>query len=118
MIFPSIAENSENMIFTLNVFPKMLFFMQCCYLQLFNCNVFFHYLRYEKMFCEIDESLASQHDPSIDVIFLGGHCESIFFFIEYFFFSRKLCFIWSPCSLLIAESVSLDTSGKPTVGFF
>ena len=40
MIFPSIAENSENMIFTLNVFPKMLFFMQCCYLQLFNCNVF------------------------------------------------------------------------------
>ena len=40
MIFPSIAENSENMIFTLNVFPKMLFFMQCCYLQLFNCNAF------------------------------------------------------------------------------
>ena len=34
------------------------------------------------------------------------------------FFSRKLCFLWSPCLLLIAESVSLDTSGKPTVGFF
>ena len=34
------------------------------------------------------------------------------------FFSRKLCFFWSPCLLLIAESISLDTSGKPTVGFF
>ena len=34
------------------------------------------------------------------------------------FFSRKLCFLWSPCLLLIAESISLDTSGKPTVGFF
>ena len=29
MIFPSIAENSENMIFTLSVFSKMLFFIQC-----------------------------------------------------------------------------------------
>ena len=29
MIFPSIAENEENMIFTLSVFTKMLFFMQC-----------------------------------------------------------------------------------------
>ena len=28
MIFPSIAENQENMIFTLSVFTKMLFFMQ------------------------------------------------------------------------------------------
>ena len=35
-----------------------------------------------------------------------------------FFLSRKLFFLLSPCSLLIAESMSLDTSGKPTVGFF
>ena len=35
-----------------------------------------------------------------------------------FFFSRKLCFLWSLCLLFIAESISLDTSGKPTVGFF
>ena len=35
-----------------------------------------------------------------------------------FFLSRKLCFLRSPCLLLIAESISLDTSGKPTVGFF
>ena len=30
MIFSSIAENQENMIFTSNVITKMLFFMQCC----------------------------------------------------------------------------------------
>ena len=29
MIFLSIAENQENMIFKLSVFTKMLFFMQC-----------------------------------------------------------------------------------------
>ena len=41
-----------------------------------------------------------------------------FSFYGVFFFSRKLYFLWSPCLLLIADSVSLDTSGKPTVGFF
>ena len=35
-----------------------------------------------------------------------------------FFFSRKSCFLWSPCLLVIAESISLDTSGKPTGRFF
>ena len=35
-----------------------------------------------------------------------------------FFFSRKLCFLWSPCLLLIAESISLETSGEPTMEFF
>ena len=73
-------------------------------------------LRYEKIFCETDESVASQHDPSSDAIFLGVHRESIFPFMQ-FFFSRKL-FLWSPCLLLIAESIKLDTSGKATVGFF
>ena len=34
------------------------------------------------------------------------------------FFLKKLCFLWFPCLLLIAESISIDTSGKPTVGFF
>ena len=42
-------------------------------------------LRYEKIFCEIDESIASQQDPSSDVIFLGVHSEFIFPFIEHFF---------------------------------
>ena len=40
---------------------------------------------------------------------------SLFFF---FFFSRKLCFFCSPCLLLIAKLISLETSGKPAVGFF
>ena len=34
------------------------------------------------------------------------------------FFSRKLRFLWFLYDLLITELVSLDTSGKPTVGFF
>ena len=72
-------------------------------------------LRYEKRFCEIDESFTSQHDLSRDVVFLGVYGESIFPFIEYFYFSRKLGF---PCLLLIAQSMSLDTFYKPTVGFF
>ena len=46
-------------------------------------------LRYEKIFCETDESIASQHDPSSDAIFLDVHRESIFPFMQ-FFFSRKL----------------------------
>ena len=41
-----------------------------------------------------------------------------FFLLWGIFFSRKLCLLWSPCLLLIAESISLDTSGKPTVGFY
>ena len=31
IIFQSIAENAENMIFRLNVFSKMVFVMQCCF---------------------------------------------------------------------------------------
>ena len=31
------------------------------------------------------------------------------------FFLRTLCFLWCPCILLIAESVSLDTSGKSKI---
>ena len=34
------------------------------------------------------------------------------------FFSWKLCFLWSFCLLLIAESISLETSDKSTVKFF
>ena len=51
-------------------------------------------------------------------MFLGVYSESILPFMEYFFFSRKLCFLWSPSLLLISESISIDTSGKPTVEFF
>ena len=34
------------------------------------------------------------------------------------FFPRKLYFLWCPCLLLIAKSVSLNTFGKSTVRFF
>ena len=49
---------------------------------------------------------------------LGVHSESIFPFLRYFFFSRKLHFLRSPCLLLIADSIILGISGKPTAGFF
>ena len=89
---------------------------------IFNCNVFLHcmvnVLRYEKIFSKNDESIASNHDPSSDMIFPGFHSESISPFMEYFSFWAKQCFLWPPCLLLIAESISLDISGKPTVEFF
>ena len=47
----------------------------------------------------------------------GAHSESIFPFMQYIFLSKKLCFLQSPCLLLIAESISLDTSDK-LCGFF
>ena len=56
---------------------------------IFNCNVFLHcmlnILRYQKIFCENDESIASTHNPSSDVIFPGVYSESISPFMEYFF---------------------------------
>ena len=49
---------------------------------------------------------------------ISGYSEWIHFpFYEVFFFSRRLCFFWSPYLLLITELISLDTSGKPTIGF-
>ena len=49
---------------------------------------------------------------------LGIHSKSIFLLWGIFFLSRKPCFLRSPYLLFIAESISLDTSSKPTVGFF
>ena len=43
---------------------------------------------------------------------------NLFSLLWSFFFSRKLCFLWSPWVLLIAESISWNTYGKPTAGFF
>ena len=75
-------------------------------------------LRYEKIFCGIDEWIASQLDPSSDVILWVLIVNQFSLICSIFFLFRKLCFLRSPCLLLIAESISLDTSGKPTVGFF
>ena len=59
---------------------------------LFFLHCILNILRYEKMFCEMDESIASEHDPSSDVIFMSVHSESIFHFMEYFFFLIKTKF--------------------------
>ena len=75
-------------------------------------------LRYEQTSCEIDEWIASQHDPSSDVIFWVLIVNLFSLLCSTFFLSRKLCFLQSPCLLLITESVSLDTSGKPTSSKF
>ena len=72
-------------------------------------------LRYEKIFCETDESITSYYDPWSDVM-MGVQSESIFLFMKFFFSQEN--FLWSPCLLLITESISLDNFGKPTVAFF
>ena len=56
---------------------------------------------------------------SIKWCYISGCSEWVHFpFYGVFFLSRKLSFFWFSCLLLIAELISLDTSGKPTVGFF
>ena len=47
-------------------------------------------LRYEKIFGEIDESIASYHDLSSDMIFLGVHSESIFPFMDFCFLKKTV----------------------------
>ena len=46
-----------------------------------------------------------------------GCSEWIYFPFYEVFFSQEN-FLWSPCLLLITESISLDNFGKPTVAFF
>ena len=65
-------------------------------------------LRYEKTFCEIDESVASWHDPSSEVIFLGVHIVNPFFLLcSIFFLKKTVSFgLYSSCLLLIAELIT------------
>ena len=89
---------------------------------IFNCNVFSalhakHFEMWKHLLCNwwVDCFIAW----SVKWCDISGFSYWMHFpFYGVFFFSRKLCFLWSPCLLLIAESISLDTSGKPTVGFF
>ena len=53
---------------------------------MFSQHCMLNILRYENIFCEIDESVAL----SRDVIFLGVYSESIFLFMEDFF-SQENC---------------------------
>ena len=70
------------------------------------------------MFCKIDDwdCFIARLIKWCDI--LGVLSEPIFPFMQYLFFSPENCLLWSPCLLLIAESISLDTYGKLTVGFF
>ena len=47
-------------------------------------------LRHKKIFCEIDESTGSWHNPSSDVIFLAVYSEAIFPFMGYFFLKKTV----------------------------
>ena len=47
-------------------------------------------LRYEKIFCETDESIALSRDLSSDIIFLGVLSEFIFPVMEYFFLMKTV----------------------------
>ena len=73
-------------------------------------------LRYEKYFVNLVSGLLHSTIHQVMWYFwvLIMNPSSLWWSI---FFSRKLCFPWSPYLLLIAESISLDTSGKPTMGF-
>ena len=89
---------------------------------IFNCNVFFalhakHFGIWKNVLWNwwVDWFIA-ECNKWCDI--LRAHSESTFPFMQYFFLSRKMYFLRSPCILLIAESISLGISGKPTVGFF
>ena len=85
---------------------------------IFTCNVFLHYmLRYEKYFGKLTSRFP--YSPIHQVMwYFWVFIVNPFSLLCNFFFSRKLCFLWSSCLLFIAESISLVTSGKPTVEFF
>ena len=100
--------------FSSHIMQVYIFIYICkvSYVQSFSIAMFFlhcmlNILRYEKIFCEIDESIASQHDPSSDVIFLGVHSESIFPFMEYFF-SQENCVSFG----LLVSCLSLSQSAQ------
>ena len=64
-------------------------------------------LRHEKIFREIDEPIASQHDPSSDVIFLGVHSESIFPFMEFCSQENCLSFGLLVSCLVLSQSAQI-----------
>ena len=72
-------------------------------------------LRYEKIFCENRLLQSTIHQV---MWYFQVFIVNAFSFLSSIFFSTNLCFLWSPCLFLIAESISLDISGKLTMGFF
>ena len=75
-------------------------------------------LRLKKYFVKLMSRLLHSTIHQVMWYFWGLILNPLSFSWSIWFFWRKLCFLWSPCLLLIAESVSLDTSDKPTLGFF
>ena len=74
-------------------------------------------LRYEKIFVKLTSRLI--HNIIHQVMrYFWVFIVNPFSLLLSIFFLRKLCFLWSPCLLFIAESIILDTSGKPNVGLF
>ena len=94
----------------------ILFLLSSTIIIFLHCMV--NILRYEKIFCETDKSIASWLSPSSDMIFWVLIVNPFSLACSILILSRKLCSLRSPCLLLIAESISFDNSGKPTVGFF
>ena len=67
MIFPSIAENQENMIFTLSVFTKMLFFMQWLY--------------YSNIFLKLQTFPSATFSPRFYCLVFWTSCSSFYFLL-------------------------------------
>ena len=90
---------------------------------IFNCNAFsaLHARHFE-----IRKNILWSWQADCFIVRSINWCDNVsgclywihFPFYAVVFFSRKLCFLWSPCLMLIAELISLDTPGKPTVKFF
>ena len=82
---------------------------------IFNCNVFseLHAKRFE-----IWKSISWNWWFDYIIAQSIKWCDISRCFYGVFSFSRKLYFPWFLCLLLIAESISLDTFSKPTVGVF
>ena len=86
-----------------------------------NCNVFPHYmlniLRYENKIVKLMSWFLYSTIHQV-MWYFWVLIVNPFYLYGVFFFSRKLCFLWSPCLLLITDWISRDTSDKSIVGFF
>ena len=108
--FDSLASHIIQVYIFVYIFIKLAIFI--LFLLSSTVMFFLHYtlnsLRYGKIFCKIHESIALQHNPSSDVIFLGVHSESIFPFMEYFFSQEKcVSFGLLVSCLLLSQSVQI-----------
>ena len=95
---------------------SLLFFLLSSTVMIF-LHCILNILRYEKYFVKLMSRLLHSTIHQMMWYFWGCIVNPLSL-IWRIFSSRKPCFLWSPCLLLIADSISLDTSGKTTMGFF